>query len=252
MWFLAYLFVFSLLALPLFLYLRSEAAKVLLARVSAMFETRWGIFAPALPLVLVQALLRARWPGFLPNLYDDRANFAFYLILFVYGYTLFLSPGFDRALRRRWKTSLLLGTITMDVIFLVLGTGKAPEISYTPAFVAFATLHGLNTWLWLVAVVRTGRTYLRFENRLLRYVRDAVYPTYILHQTVVVAVGSLVVSWEVGVTGKFGFIVLASLAVTLVLYEFVQRIGVLRPLFGLKPKGRRKVVAFAGDGSNRG
>jgi len=205
-----------------------------------------------MPLVLIQALLRARWPGFPPNLYDDWANFSFYLILFVYGYAFFLAPGFDRAVRRRWKASLLLGVGTISVIFLVLGAGDAPEIGYTPAFMAFAALHGLNTWFWLVAVVGAARTYLGFENRVLRYLRDAVYPTYILHQTVVVAIGFLVVSWELGVAGKFAFIVLASLALTLVLYELVRRVGVLRPLFGLKPKGRRKVDTVAGDGPNRG
>jgi glucan biosynthesis protein C len=230
--------VFSLLALPVFLYLRGEAGKALLARVSTVFETPWGIFAPALPLVLVQAFLRARWPGFPPNLYDDWANFSFYLILFVYGYALFLAPGFDRAIRRRWKASLLLGVGTISVIFLVLGTGDAPEIGYTPAFMAFAALHGLNTWFWLVAVAGAARTYLGFENRALRYLRDAVYPMYILHQTVVVGVGFLVVPWEVGVAGKFALIVLASLAVTLALYEFVRRVAVLRPLLGLKPKRR--------------
>jgi glucan biosynthesis protein C len=184
------------------------------------------------------------------NLYDDWANVAFYFILFVYGYALFYAPGFDRALRRRWKTSLLLGTITISVIFLVLGTGNAPEIGYTPAFMAFAALHGLNTWFWLVVVVGAARTYLGFENRVLRYLRAAVYPMYILHQTVVVAVGFLVVSREVGVAGKFALIVLASLAVTLALYEFVRRVAVLRPLFGLKPK--RRGVAIANGSPNHG
>jgi len=129
----------------------------------------------------------------------------------------------------------------------VLGTGNAPQIGYTPAFVAFAALHGLNTWLWVVVVVGAVRMCLGFENRALRYLRDAVYPTYILHQTVIVAIGFLVVPWELGVAGKFAFIVLASIAVTLTLYELLRCIGVLRPLFGLKPRGRHKVGAVTGD-----
>jgi glucan biosynthesis protein C len=103
-----------------------------------------------------------------------------------------------------------------------------------------------------VVVVEAARMYLGFENRVLRYLRDAVYPTYILHQTVVVAIGFFVVDWELGVAGKFAFIVLASLSVTLTLYELVRRVGILRPLFSLKLKGRRRAGAVTGHDPRRG
>ncbi len=61
----------------------------------------------------------------------------------------------------------------------------------------------------------------------------------ILHQTVIVVVGFYVVQWNLGIASKFATIGVASLVLTLALYEFIRRVSVLRPLFGLKPKRPR-------------
>ena len=52
---------------------------------------------------------------------------------------------------------------------------------------ADALVANVFTWTALMAFIGYGRRYLSFSNPLLRWARDASYPIYILHQTVIVA-----------------------------------------------------------------
>jgi peptidoglycan/LPS O-acetylase OafA/YrhL len=80
----------------------------------------------------------------------------------------------------------------------------------------------------------------------LRYATEAAYPFYILHQTVIVAVAYIVCAWDWPVWAKFTLIAVASLALSVGIYEVaVRRWGPVRFLFGMKAK-RRATGAPAG------
>ncbi len=86
LWFLAYLFVFSLVALPLFLYLRRGKGQLLIPKLAGFLEKPGAIFLLAIPLVLAKALLRGQVGGnFL--LIDDLRQL---LLLFLYFHLRFL------------------------------------------------------------------------------------------------------------------------------------------------------------------
>jgi surface polysaccharide O-acyltransferase-like enzyme len=84
LWFLVYLFTFTVLYLPLFRWLLAHRGR--LAGVSVV-----RLYAPLVPLVLVQTTLRFRWPG-VQNLYDDWANFTYYSLFFILGFLLARQP----------------------------------------------------------------------------------------------------------------------------------------------------------------
>jgi len=88
LWFIAYLIVFSLLALPLFLRLKEGTGQGIMLRWTSTLAQGRRIFLLALPLMLIQALLRIHWPQGKMNLTNDWANFFFYLTLLVYGFVL--------------------------------------------------------------------------------------------------------------------------------------------------------------------
>jgi peptidoglycan/LPS O-acetylase OafA/YrhL len=89
----------------------------------------------------------------------------------------------------------------------------------------------------VLAFLGYGYRHLSFCNPLLRYARDASYPIYILHQTVIVAIGYYVIqtSWQPWV--KYWTVLLATLISCCALYELVvRRFGVTRLIFGMKPR----------------
>ncbi|GAB4345272.1 MAG: hypothetical protein Kow0099_25370 [Candidatus Abyssubacteria bacterium] len=236
LWFLAYLFTFSVVALPIFHYLKGDAGKRLISRIVAVCERRGGIFAFAVPLVVIEAALRPIWPGF-QNLYNDWANFLFYLTFFVYGYVLCADARFGRAIEKHGRTALVFGVTCVAFYLAIDAAGLVPGLGYSPGFILLMVLRGFNAWFWLVAILWLGQRYLNFTNKALRYSNDAVLPVYVLHQTVIVVIAYYVVPWQTRVFGKFLFITAASLVGTFLIYDIiVRRTGVTRFLFGMRMK----------------
>lgn len=238
LWFLAYLFVFSLLALPLFLYLKTDKGRRMLSNVATLMEKRGAMFLAAIPLAIEQAVFRARWPGF-QNLYDDWANFAFYFTVFCYGYILCSDIRLRRTIESQSGVSLVLGVISMSIILALRQTGAAPAADYSAGWILYMFLHGFSSCCWLVAILGFGQKYLNFNSRLLEYGTEAALPLYILHHAAIVAASYWIVKWNAGVTVKFLSISIIALMLAVALYDvLVKRTNISRLLFGMKAMRR--------------
>jgi surface polysaccharide O-acyltransferase-like enzyme len=100
-------------------------------------------------------------------------------------------------------------------------------------------IRGVLCWSCLLAICGFASRYLRTTNRFLKYANDAVLPFYILHQTVILAIGFHIIRLDAPLWLEYLIIVLSSFVVTMALYELlVKRLNVLRFLFGLKPRRR--------------
>ena len=177
LWFVIYLFVFSLIALPLFLHLRGAGAH-LLSKLSIGIEKPGAILLLALPLAAIEAGLRPQWPGF-QNLYDDWANFCLYLLYFIYGYLLSSEPKIGQAIDRHKGIALVLAVTCMLALFSLWETGSLPERGYSLEYILYQFLRGVDSWFWVIALMGLGRSYLNFNSKLLQYASAASYPFYL-------------------------------------------------------------------------
>jgi glucans biosynthesis protein C len=81
------------------------------------------------------------------------------------------------------------------------------------------------------------RKHLNFSNGFLKYTTQAVYPFYILHQTIIVISGYYVVQWPLHWVIKLLLLVVICFAGVGLLYHFIIRNFMLtRILYGLKWK----------------
>jgi glucan biosynthesis protein C len=218
LWFIGFLFIFSLVALPLLL--RWHGRQI---------RTRWLLVA--MPLVLVAA-------NELPAPNDGPQNPWYSLGLFIAGFLLEADERAERAVHRHWRPLLAAAAVTMTTVLLVWSSGANDGWSDGSLLdVGFSLFEEANTWLWVLALLGAGKALLSSPLRGLRYASEAAFPFYLLHQTVIVAVAYVVVGWELGVWPKFTTVGLASLALTLTLYEvIVRRTNATRFLFGMKPR----------------
>jgi hypothetical protein len=230
-----YLFVFSVVTLPLFLYLKKEAGQHLISRLAAFCEKRGAIFLLAIPLAIFQIALRARWPQYL-----TWADFFFWITFFIYGSLLVSDARFERAIARHGVMALVLGTACSVTFAISYFTGylQLSELArYSLKYAAFQVLLSLNAWSWVVALLSFGIRFLNVKTPVLKYANEAVLPFYILHQTVILTIGFHVVQWHVGIPAKYLVISATSLVATTSLYDlFVRRVNVMRFLFGMRPK----------------
>jgi glucan biosynthesis protein C len=238
LWFLAYLFVFSLLLLPVFLYLKTENGRTLLNRASDFFGRRGAVFAAALPFMIAQAVFRAKWPGF-QNLYNDWANFAFYITAFFYGYVLVSAQGFSQAIEKNRHVALVLGIVTMALILALRQSGIAPAPDYSGKWVLYMLLHGFGSWCILVAILGFARSYLNSRSGFLEYANEAALPFYILHHAAIVSIAYFVVGKSSSLLVEFIAIAVPATALAAGIYDvLVRRVAMLRFLFGMRPKLR--------------
>ncbi len=220
LWFIAYLYVYALLLLPLLVWWKK--------RKSQLRPGVW-LYTLALPLCLNEALLKPIFPE-THNLVADWYIFNHYLLLTIDGFLLASIPGCWDWLssKRRYAfgiaSVLLVGTITLLV------TGVIPHGGWMDAFLA-----NIFTWISLMAFVGYGRRYLSFDNSLLRYARDASYPIYILHQTVIIAIGFYVIQNPWAPWIKYWIVLGCTLLSCILIYHFcIRPFTTMRILFGLK------------------
>jgi peptidoglycan/LPS O-acetylase OafA/YrhL len=233
LWFLGFLFAFSLIALPLFLWLRGASGKRFIGRIGWLSGKRGGLLLLIIPLTLIQIALRPHYPA-----EHDWADFATMLVFFVSGYVLYSDERFTRAIRRDWPLALVLGLLTSALILssTLSGIGASPsDISNDLDIVLQWTVLSVNGWAWSLVIISMGMRYLDFSDRWLEYGRTAIMPLFLLHQPVIITLAYYVVQWDTGILVKLPVVLLGSLAVTLTIFEaFIKRVGPLKSLFGIK------------------
>jgi peptidoglycan/LPS O-acetylase OafA/YrhL len=221
LWFIFHLFLYSLVFLPIVLFLkRGFGRKIvgLLARAAGK-----PLVILAFGLVMLPGLLIPELAGGNPILLGG---------IFLLGYMLVMDARFEKAVDKHKLAALILGPVAcvavahLDVNNVALSgwAGDLYEI-----YVAV-----LIPWFFIVACLGYGRRLLAKGGALLKYAAPASYPVYLLHQTVIVAVGFGILKAGLGVPASFLAIMLGSLVVCLAGYELVRRVNVLRVLFGMK------------------
>jgi acyltransferase-like protein len=240
LWFLAHLFLYSLLALPLFLFWQRSGRRETMHWAARACAAPGGILWLAGPLVLERNLL---W-GFFPErhmLMTDWSNHALLFVAYVYGFLLAGSPWLGRAIDAQWPKALGVGVLGTSVIAAGMWQGVLPAQlppPYSLRYLAFWTLYGVCAWAWMAAVLGMARRWLDTERPILRYGRRAGLEVYILHQPIIIAVAFIVVQWQLSVGAKFAVILVVSALMTLVGAEILSRLPALlhafsRPRAGL-------------------
>jgi glucans biosynthesis protein C len=245
LWFLIYLFTFSMIMRPAFQWLRGERGRAWVARLATLAERGggYGIYLLALPVMFSETLLRPAFPEGNQNLIADWANFITYIILFSYGFLLFADPRFEQAIARTWKTTGWLA-LAFIIVFLSLLKFAGDANGYTPYSIAINFFRGLDTWWWLIWFLGLGRSVLTAGGRVLRYAAEAALPAYVLHQTAIVVLGYYVIQLDLNLYLKFVLLVLASFAATMLSYDLIiKRFNPIRVLFGMKWKKAEEVKA---------
>ena len=223
LWFIGYLFLFSALALPLLMRWRGR-------------QLRTGWLLVAMPLVLLAA-------NELPAPNDGPQNPWYSLALFLAGFLLLADQRAERLVHRHWRALLAAAAATMTLVMLVWRSeandtwsdGSLPDV-------AFALLAQANTWIWVLALLGAAKALLSRRIRGLAYASEASFPFYVLHQSVLIYVGYVVVQWAVPDLVKWLIIAPTSFVILVALYELlVRRVGALRFLFGIKPLPKKSV-----------
>lgn len=226
-WFVFYLFIYSIVLLPVLLYFRTPSGRAKILRAADFLSGGARIFWLALPIAFVEIALRWRFPNW-QNFIGDWANHAHYPMIFLFGFLLMADDRFRDAVDRNRRIALAVGLIA-SVIRLLSEDGIA-------GYMLDMGIRGLAEWAFLVAILGYGHRYLNRPGKLLRHTSEIAYPFYIWHQTVIVILAFFVVQLDMGIGAKFALISIGATLITWLICEAIKLTNVTRFMFGMKTK----------------
>jgi hypothetical protein len=139
----------------------------------------------------------------------------------------------DTLERVRWHA---LGVAVVAWAFLVGYLAVYGDRTLTPpdGLVAFQrVVFASQQWLPIVAALGFARRHLNRDSAARRYLTTAIFPVYILHQTVIVVIAHALQPARLDTIAEGSLLVLATAALCFLGYEAIRRVRPLRPLFGL-------------------
>jgi peptidoglycan/LPS O-acetylase OafA/YrhL len=245
LWFVAYLWSYTLAysALASLPGHRLERLSRLLRRTL----TGWRVIVlPLAVLAIARVALVSRYPS-THDLTHDWYNHANYFTLFLIGALLARHGSFWRALeaQRFAALGLALASWACLVVYFAL-----PEHVLPGAEDAWRTgqrvVYALCQWSAIVAFCGFGHRHLQVDSAKRRYLTQAVFPLYIVHQTLIVVLAhGLQVAGMAPVTESIVLVVLTFTA-GFGIFELVRRVPLLRACFGIQAPLRDLMPPLAG------
>ena len=238
LWYLAYVWSYSMLALVLARALGSAGAQRLRDFLLRTPRTLW-VLVPATWLFSCLWWLQPRFPES-HALAGDWYAHAKYGFFFVAGWLVAREVRFWDGIQAMRGRMLALALLAITVELLLRAAGRHLPAGDIPAWamhVDWAMVErmarALYSWTALLAIFGWARTLLNRPFARLPRAREAVYPWYIFHQSLIVLLAFALGALSLGPWLEPLLVLAGTIAGCLVLEALVRRAGPLRPLFGL-------------------
>jgi surface polysaccharide O-acyltransferase-like enzyme len=225
LWFLPYLWAYTMI-------LAVIGSRGVVNRAGAALAqalTGWRIIVlPAALFAVYRIVLLPHFPT-THDLVHDWHMHATYLSLFLAGALLAKQPQFwENTEKARFAAlGLALGCWACLISYYSL-----PEEMQTILNVQ-RVVYALCQWSAIIAVCGFARRHLNFDSPKRQYLTEAVFPVYILHQTLIVCFAHGLKAAHIAPATEGLVLVVLTVTASFGIFEIVRRVPLLRPFFGL-------------------
>ena len=244
LWFVAYLWCYTMVAALAWWAIPHARIERLGAAVARRLHGPWLFVLPVAWLAAIRLLLVARFPD-THALVDDWYEHANYFSVFVLGLLLARETAVWEEIRRQRWTALALafaGYAVVEIWSSHYGELRSLEWLHQLQRVCYA----LDQWAAIVAALGFARQWNPADSRARRYLTEAIFPFYIVHQTAIVLLAHFMKPLGLRPPVEGPLLVAATVAICFASFEIVRRVGWMRPLFGLAPAPSVRAPAATG------
>ncbi len=239
LWFVAYLILYTLALAALMPLLRRLPFRRLALLISGpgLFLTPW-LFLVATRLTLFPIF------GETHDFREDWYLHAVYLTVFLFGFGIAKhQPFFDAAVRARW---LALVIAAASWVALITYFALAPESPPEWMRMLFRAVREAEAWGAILAAIGFfHRHFAEADGPVRRTLSEAVFPFYIIHQTIIVVAGHHLDDLGLPLAVEAPLLIGVTALGCWVFLEIGQRSGPFRVWFGLSPQPRPAMAAAA-------
>lgn len=231
MWFVVYLLVYSLLLAALVAVWKGmgSALTAALDRMPA-----WAVLAaPAAFLILLRCTLFPSFPV-THALIDDWYTHAISFSAFLFGFGMATAGTLrERTIALRWP-ALVIALCAWAAFATFRWQYPTVASASEELRTAMRAVWAVQQWTAIPAVLGFAAKHLTRGGPVLRYLTEAVFPLYIVHQTIIIVLAwnLMPLGWPLWVEGIA--LIVAAVVGGLATYEIAKRAPRLRPWFGLK------------------
>jgi glucans biosynthesis protein C len=239
LWFVAYLLVYTLLLSGLLLVIPVRWRQASLAAAERILAGPMLLPIGILWVYGTRNFLGGGWEES-HALVGDWTAHANYVPAFLFGLALRSSEPLRSTISHWWPVAAgaaVGGWLILAGVELAWpGDTVAPHWVWLPYNVARA----VECWCAIVALIGIADRYWNADHRWRPLLAEAVFPFYIIHQTIIVVVGYWLLGTTTGAPSRFGILIAATAGGCWIFYLVGRKVRWLRPLIGLTLLGRRR------------
>jgi hypothetical protein len=239
MWYVVYLFVFCLLLLPVFSLFKIRALKTFKRLLAE--KIAHPIILPLffLPIFGCYVLFYVKYPE-QESLLDDWFLFVTSLIWLIYGWLFAGSRTVWEICEKYRSWYLSVALVCMGILYWRFWWNLDMPRKQDERLYLYGFLDSLHIWMLILAICGFAKKWLSHSNRFLQFATPAVYPFYILHQTIIVAAGYYVVKLNISIFPKMLLLAIITFGSLYLIYLFLIRPFILtRIVYGMKPRDKK-------------
>jgi len=231
LWFLFYLFVFSMLCVPLFSRWQRDENRV--GRIAGFLSRGHRLLLPIGAIVFLELCLRPFFYGD-QTLIMDWANDAVYLSMLIFGYIFAADARIREKVREYFRPSIVFGLLSLAALFYVNIMWQvfySSEIYLTPLW---ALAKGVYECSAIIFLLNLGSVRFNKGGRVIEYLSKSSFTVYIFHFFPVTFFTLLFIGLQAPIFVKFLLVVVLSYITVFLIYVIRQKAIALNKRIFLK------------------
>jgi len=237
LWFIENLYIISVIVIPLIIFLRSQKSLVIRNWFEKMSSYKIGFLLGGFPLMLGTIILKRYYPTGSSSLTNFSETF-FYTYFFLVGILFASSQIFWdnlKSFRHFHAVILIVSSLLFYSYYFIPNNLIEPYLNLSTRWGIWYGLCCLLGWSFVLAILGYGQVYFNKPSQNLKRMNEAIYPFYILHQTVIVVLGYYIIQLNLNIPLKIVILLASSFFIIALIYRFfIYPFKVTRMLFGMK------------------